>query len=159
MKKQGKAAGLSLIEMVVYIAIAAGIGDGLGFGANTKAALVTRGVVEMARLGAVLGARTETFWGLSGLGDLVTTSLSGRNRWFGEQIGRGRSPKAVLASTPMVIEGVETAKAALALGRRTGVELPIIEQVNAILFQRKPARSALRSLMVRAGKSEQLSAV
>lgn len=136
------------------IAIAAGVGDGLGFGANAKAAIVTRGVVEMARLGAALGARQETFWGLSGLGDLVTTCLSGRNRWLGEQLGRGRPLKAVLASTPMVIEGVETAKAAVALGRRHRVELPIIEQVHAVLFRRRPPRQALRALMLRSGKAE-----
>ncbi len=136
------------------IAIAAGLSDGLGFGANAKAALVTRGVVEMARLGVAMGARRETFWGLSGLGDLVTTCLSGRNHWLGEQLGRGRSLKAVLASTPMVIEGVETARAAIALGRRYRVELPIIEQVHAILFQHRPVRQALQALMVRVGKSE-----
>ena len=136
------------------IAIAAGLSDGLGFGANAKAALVTRGVVEMARLGVAMGARRETFWGLSGLGDLVTTCLSGRNHWLGEQLGRGRSLKAVLASTPMVIEGVETARAAIALGRRYRVELPIIEQVHAVLFQHRPVRQALQALMVRVGKSE-----
>lgn len=136
------------------IAIAAGISDGLGFGANAKAALVSRGIVEMARLGTALGAREDTFWGLSGLGDLITTCLSGRNRWLGEQIGRGRSLKTVLASTPMVIEGVETAKAALALGQRAGVELPIIEQVHAVLFERRAPRKALQALMARAGKPE-----
>lgn len=136
------------------VAIAAGIGDGLGFGSNAKAALITRGVVEMARLGVALGAREDTFWGLSGLGDLVTTCLSGRNRWLGEQIGRGRSLRSVLASTPMVIEGVETAKAALALGRRCRVELPIIEQVHAILFHRTPPKQALQTLMRRVGKAE-----
>jgi glycerol-3-phosphate dehydrogenase (NAD(P)+) len=136
------------------IAIAAGIGDGLGFGANAKAALITRGIVEMARLGVAMGAREETFWGLSGLGDLVTTCLSGRNRWLGEQLGRGRSLKAVLASTPMVIEGVDTAKAALALGRRYGVELPIIEQIHAILFRRQSPHKALQTLMRRSGKAE-----
>ena len=136
------------------IAIAAGIADGLGFGANAKAALMTRGLVEMARLGAALGARPDTFWGLSGLGDLVTTCLAGRNRWFGEQMGRGRPAKAVLASTPMVIEGVETSKAATALGRRCRVELPIIEQVHAIVSGRRSPRAALEALMRRAPKSE-----
>lgn len=136
------------------VAIAAGIGDGLGFGANAKAALITRGVVEMARLGAALGANPSTFWGLSGLGDLVTTCLLGRNHWLGEQLGQGRSLKRILASTPMVIEGVETAKAAVALAARHDVELPIIEQVHAILFRRKSPRSALRALMRRAGKAE-----
>ncbi|MBI2104634.1 MAG: NAD(P)-dependent glycerol-3-phosphate dehydrogenase [Candidatus Omnitrophica bacterium] len=136
------------------IAIAAGIGDGLGFGANAKAALITRGVVEMARLGQALGAREATFWGLSGLGDLVTTCLAGRNRWLGEQLGRGRPLRVVLRSTPMVIEGVETARAAATLGRRHGIELPIIEQVNAILFRRRAPRQALQALMRRSGKAE-----
>lgn len=136
------------------IAIAAGISDGLGFGANAKAALITRGVVEMARLGVALGAREQTFWGLSGLGDLVTTCLGGRNRWLGEQIGRGHSPSAVLAGTPMVIEGVDTTRAAVALGRRAGVEAPIIEQVFRVLFRRTSPRAALRALMVRARKPE-----
>jgi len=136
------------------IAIAAGIGDGLGFGANAKATLITRGVVEMARLGVAMGAAAQTFWGLSGLGDLVTTCLSGRNRRLGEQLGGGRSLQAVLESTPMVIEGVETARAALALGRRHRVELPIIEQVCAILFRRRPPRQALHALMLRPGRVE-----
>ena len=136
------------------IAIAAGIGDGLGFGANAKAALITRGVVEMARLGVALGAREETFWGLSGLGDLVTTCLSGRNHWLGEQLGRSRSLQSILASTPMVIEGVETSKAAVQLGRKHGVELPIIDQVHAILFRHHSPRAALDALMARQGKAE-----
>lgn len=136
------------------VAIAAGISDGLGFGSNAKAALVTRGIVEMARLGVAMGAREETFWGLSGLGDLITTCLAGRNRRLGEQLGRGRSLAAVLVSTPMVIEGVETSKAAVSLGRRHRVELPIIEQVHAILFRRRSPRTALQALMRRAGKAE-----
>ncbi len=136
------------------IAIAGGIADGLGFGPNAKAALITRGVVEMARLGAALGGRRETFWGLSGLGDLVTTCLSGRNHWLGEQLAHGRSLRAVLGSTPMVIEGVETARAAVSLGRRHKVELPIIEQVYAILFRHRSAQRALQSLMLRTGKAE-----
>lgn len=136
------------------IAIAAGIGDGLGFGANAKAALITRGVVEMARLGAAMGARPETFLGLSGLGDLITTALSGRNHWLGQQLGLGRSLPRLLASTPMVIEGVATAKAALVLGRRYRVELPIIEQVAAIVSHRRSPRQALQALMRRAGKPE-----
>ncbi len=136
------------------IAIAAGIADGLGFGANAKAALMTRGVVEMARLGKAMGAREATFWGLSGLGDLVTTCLAGRNRWLGEHIGRGQSLGEVRAATPAVIEGVETTKAAVALGRRYRVELPIIEQVERVLFRRRPPAEALRALMVRAPKSE-----
>ena len=136
------------------IAIAAGMSDGLGFGSNTKAALITRGVVEMARLGAALGAQAQTFWGLSGLGDLVTTCMAGRNHWLGEQLGQGRSLRAVLSSTPMVIEGVETARAAVELARRQRVELPIIEQVHAVLFRRRPPRQALRALMLRSAKPE-----
>jgi len=136
------------------LAIAAGIADGLGFGFNAKAAIMTRGVAEMARLGAAMGANARTFSGLSGLGDLITTCLGGRNRWFGEQIGRGRSMGAILRSTPMVIEGVQTTKAAVALGHQQGVELPIIEQVYAVLFRKRPPRAAFASLMRRAGRSE-----
>jgi glycerol-3-phosphate dehydrogenase (NAD(P)+) len=136
------------------IAIAAGVADGLELGSNSKAAIITRGIVEMARLGRVLGGRQRTFWGLSGLGDLITTCLSGRNHWLGEQMGMGRSAATVLRSTPMVIEGVETSKAALALARRHRVELPIIEQVYAMLFRRRSPRLALQTLMRRAGKSE-----
>lgn len=136
------------------IAIASGISDGLGFGANAKAALVTRGIVEMARLGVAAGAKEQTFWGLSGLGDLVTTCLSGRNRWLGEQIGQGRSLSSVLRSTPMVIEGVETSKAAIALAKRYQVHLPIIEQVHAILFRRRSPQRALQTLMRRTSKAE-----
>jgi glycerol-3-phosphate dehydrogenase (NAD(P)+) len=136
------------------IAIAAGIVDGLGFGANAKAALITRGIVEMARLGKAMGAREETFWGLSGLGDLVTTCIAGRNHWLGEQLGGGRSLQSALSSTPMVIEGVETARAAVTLGRRHRVELPIIEQVHAVLSRRRSPRAAVQMLMARAGKAE-----
>lgn len=136
------------------IAIAAGVSDGLGFGANAKAALVTRGIVEMARLGVACGAREQTFWGLSGLGDLVTTCLSGRNHWLGEQLGKGRRLRQILASTPMVIEGVETSTAALTLARHHGVELPLIEQVHRILFRNQSPRNALQALMRRAGKAE-----
>ena len=136
------------------IAIAAGIGDGLGFGANAKAALITRGVVEMARLGVALGACEHTFWGLSGLGDLVTTCLGGRNRGLGEQLGKGLSLSHALGSTAMVIEGVGTTKAALALGRREGIELPIMEQVSAVLFHRRSPRRALHALMSRSRKAE-----
>ena len=136
------------------IAIAAGVSDGLGFGANAKAALVTRGVVEMARLGVAMGAQAQTFWGLSGLGDLVTTCLSGRNHWLGEQLGKGRRLGAILASTPMVIEGVETSKAAVALAKHFRIELPIIAQVHAILFRGQSPRKALEALMLRAEKAE-----
>ncbi len=136
------------------IAIAAGVSDGLGLGSNAKAALITRGIVEMARLGTALGARPQTFWGLSGLGDLVTTCLSGRNYWLGVQLGKGQSLKAILASTPMIIEGVPAAKAAVALARKLRIELPIIEQVHRILFRGQSPRKALQLLMRRSGKSE-----
>lgn len=138
------------------IAIAAGAGDGLGLGSNAKAAIITRGIVEMARLGAALGARPETFWGLSGLGDLITTCLSGRNHWLGVQLGQGRSLKAVLRSTPMVIEGVPAARAAVALARKHRIELPILEQVHAVLFKGRAPRKALQALMLRTSKSETL---
>ena len=136
------------------IAIGAGVCDGLGLGANAKAALITRGIVEMARLGVAMGAQAHTFWGLSGLGDLITTCLDGRNRWLGEQLGRGRLLRAIMQGTPMVIEGIITARAAVALGRKYHVELPIIEQVNAILFRNRDPRNALQALMLRAGKAE-----
>ncbi len=139
------------------IAIAAGIGDGLGFGANAKAALITRGVVEMARLGVATGAREETFWGLSGLGDLITTCLGGRNRWLGEQLGQGKTLTRVLKQRKDIIEGVETAKAAVALAKRFEVELPIIQQVHAILFRKTNPRQALQTLMTRSRKAELLS--
>ena len=136
------------------VAIAAGVSDGLGLGSNAKAALITRGIAEMARLGIALGARERTFWGLSGLGDLVTTCLSGRNYRLGVQLGKGQSLKAILRSTPMVIEGVPAAKAAVALARKHRIELPIIEQVSRILFRGQSPRKALQTLMRRAGKSE-----
>ncbi|MBI4341084.1 MAG: NAD(P)-dependent glycerol-3-phosphate dehydrogenase [Candidatus Omnitrophica bacterium] len=136
------------------IAIASGIADGLQCGANAKAALITRGIAEMARLGVALGAKPQTFWGLSGLGDLVTTCLAGRNHWLGEQLGHGKTLRAILASTPMVMEGVETCRAAVALGRRRRVELPIIEQVHAVLFRGRAPRQALEVLMARAGTAE-----
>lgn len=139
------------------IAIAAGIGDGLGFGANAKAALITRGIVEMARLGVAMGAKEETFWGLSGLGDLITTCLGGRNRWLGEQLGQGNTLTRVLKQRQDIIEGVETAKAAVALAKRLEVELPIIQQVYAILFRKTNPRQALQTLMRRARKAEFLS--
>lgn len=136
------------------IAIAAGIGDGLGFGANAKAALITRGVVEMARLGTAMGAKPQTFWGLSGLGDLITTCMGGRNRALGEQLGKGKRLAQILSRTEMVIEGVDTTRAAVALGRKYRVELPIIEQVHAVLFRNKSPQTALKSLMVRSRKAE-----
>jgi glycerol-3-phosphate dehydrogenase (NAD(P)+) len=136
------------------VAIAAGISDGLGFGSNAKAALTIRGMVEVARLGVALGARADTFWGLSGLGDLLTTCVSGRNRWLGEELAKGRAIEDILAKTDMVIEGVETTYGALALANKHNIDLPIIQQVHAIMFERKDPRVALKALMTRAPKHE-----
>ena len=138
------------------IAIAAGIGDGLGFGDSTKAALVTRGLVEMNRLARKLGAKPETLSGLAGMGDLIATATSrhSRNRRLGEAIGKGASLKEALAASPMVVEGVGTTEAALALARKHQVELPIVEQVHAILYEGKSARAALRELLTRDLKAE-----
>lgn len=138
------------------IALGAGISDGLGFGDNTKAALITRGLAEMARLGAALGARVLTFSGLSGMGDLIATCTSGhsRNARAGRAIGAGTPPDAVVAATPMVIEGIPTCRAALGLARATGVEMPITEAVGAVLFGGKPPRQAVSELMSRGPKDE-----
>lgn len=138
------------------IALCAGIVDGLKFGDNTKAALLTRGLAELTRLGVALGARRETFSGLSGLGDLVVTCWSehSRNRYVGEQIGRGRTLDDVVAEMRMVAEGVATAESAWELSRRAGVELPIINQVHQILFEEKDPRVAIDELMNRTTKQE-----
>ena len=138
------------------IAIAAGICDGLGFGANSKAALVTRGIAEMRRIGVACGAQPETFSGLSGIGDLVVTCFSplSRNRTLGERLGRGESLEQILASTVAVAEGVPTARAALRLARSKGVEAPITEQVHAILYEKKPVSQALHELLHRSSKPE-----
>jgi len=144
----GVEVGVSLKNVV---AIAAGISDGLGFGDSSKAALLTRGLAEMSRLGRAMGARAETFAGLAGMGDLIATATSrhSRNRRLGEAVGRGATLAEALASSPMVSEGVGTCEAAVALARRHGVELPIAEQVHAILFEGKSARAALRELLTR----------
>jgi glycerol-3-phosphate dehydrogenase (NAD(P)+) len=138
------------------IAIAAGISDGLGFGANTKAAMLTRGLLEMSRLGKAMGASVETFKGLSGLGDLVTTCISpeGRNRSFGEKIGKGEKPEDILKKSAVEIEGVWTSRAALALGRKYRVELPITQQVYSVLFEKKSPFLAVNELMMREPKAE-----
>ena len=138
------------------IAIAAGISDGLGFGANTKAAILTRGLIEMTRLGKAMGAKQETFAGLSGLGDLVTTCVSkeGRNRNFGEDIGKGKNPQDLLKKTVMEIEGAWTSKAALDLGKLHKIELPITQQVYSVIFEQKPALKAVNELMLREPKAE-----
>jgi len=137
------------------IAIAAGVADGLGFGDNTKGALLTRGLAEMARLGEAMGARRETFSGLTGMGDLIATAVSrhSRNRHVGERLGRGERLDDILGAMVMVAEGVHTARAARDLGRRRGVELPITEQVCA-LFEGRDPQSALLALMTRDLKRE-----
>lgn len=138
------------------IALAAGITDGLGFGDNTKAALITRGIAEMSRLGVAMGGYQETFSGLAGMGDLIVTCASrhSRNRKAGYLIGQGYSIKEAMDEVKMVVEGVYSAKAALKLAEKYYVRLPIIEQVNAVLFDGKEAKEAVRELMVRDGKTE-----
>jgi glycerol-3-phosphate dehydrogenase (NAD(P)+) len=138
------------------VAIAAGVLDGLGFGTNAKAALLTRGLVEIVRLGVASGARRETFYGLSGLGDLTTTCVSqySRNRWLGEEIGRGKKLKDILKETDMVIEGVATAKAAYDLAKKRGVEMPIATEIYRVLYEGKDPRKALNELMTRSAKPE-----
>jgi len=138
------------------IAIAAGVCDGVGFGDNTKGALLTRGLAEMARLGEALGGRRETFFGLTGLGDLIATGMSrhSRNRRVGEEIGRGRPLAEVLEEMVMIAEGVHTARAARDLGRVHDIELPITEQVCAMLFEGRSPRDAMRALMARDLKRE-----
>ncbi|MFH0771290.1 MAG: NAD(P)H-dependent glycerol-3-phosphate dehydrogenase [Candidatus Omnitrophota bacterium] len=138
------------------IAIAAGISDGLGFGVNTKSGLLARGIAEIARLGVKMGALRETFFGISGLGDLVTTCVSshGRNRWFGEEVGKGRKPQDLLKTTEMVIEGVQTAKSCYHLSKKFDVEMPIAEQVYLVIYENKDPKLAVRDLMTRVRKSE-----
>ncbi len=138
------------------VALAAGICDGAGYGDNTKAALMTRGLVEMSRLGVVMGARSATFAGLSGMGDLIVTCMSrhSRNRYVGEQIGKGRSLKEVLDEMVMVAEGVRTAESAYELARQKNVEMPITEQIYQVLFQGKSPSQAMLDLMTRASKIE-----
>lgn len=138
------------------IALAAGALDGLGAGNNAKAALVTRGLVEITRLGMALGAREETFHGLAGLGDLMTTcvSMEGRNRRVGEQIGKGRKLKDVLAEMDSVAEGVATTRSVMQIAHRMNVEMPITESVYAVLFEHKDPITALADLMTRDPKAE-----
>ena len=138
------------------IAIASGICDGLGFGDNTKAALITRGLAEMKRLARKMGSRDETLSGLAGVGDLIATCMSrhSRNRHVGEQIGKGKKLDEVLGEMVMVAEGVKTTRAAVRLAKRVSVELPIAEQVYKVLFYNKDPRKAIRDLMVRKAKRE-----
>ena len=138
------------------LAIAAGIGDGLGYGWNTKAALITRGLAELTRLGVALGGEPLTFLGLAGNGDLIATCSSpqSRNRHVGEELGKGRSLHEILDSMRMVAEGVETTPAVLGLARRLGVEMPISEKVGAVLAGELSAAEVVSLLMQREAKSE-----
>jgi glycerol-3-phosphate dehydrogenase (NAD(P)+) len=138
------------------IAIAAGVGDGLGFGDNSKAALVTRAIVEIRRLGIACGAQSETFTGLSGLGDLMVTCFSklSRNRGFGERVGRGEKPADIAASTAAVAEGYPTARSAYQLAHKHGVTTPVIDEVYAMLYEGKNVGRAVRDLMSRDLKAE-----
>ena len=138
------------------IAIAAGIIDGTGVGDNAKAALLTRGLAEITRLGLAMGARQETFAGLAGLGDLVTTCISptGRNRSFGERIGKGQTTEQALGVNESVVEGVATCKSVIALAGKYNVEMPITEAVHEVLFENKPVLRAIEDLMERELKAE-----
>ena len=133
------------------IALAAGVADGLGYGDNTKAALITRGIAEISRLGIAMGARAETFFGLSGIGDLIVTcaSVHSRNRKAGYLMGQGYTMKEAMDQVKMVVEGVYSAKAALALSEKYHVEMPIIVEVNKVLFEDKKAADAVDELMQR----------
>jgi glycerol-3-phosphate dehydrogenase (NAD(P)+) len=148
------------VSLKNVIAIAAGICDGLGYGDNTKGALLTRGLAEMARLGVAMGGRPETFAGLSGMGDLITTCISrhSRNRHVGEQIAAGRTLADILGSMVMVAEGVRTTRSAVELARRHGVEMPIAEQMALVLFEGKDPRTAIADLMMREPKAEDAGA-
>ncbi|MCB9833397.1 MAG: NAD(P)-dependent glycerol-3-phosphate dehydrogenase [Planctomycetes bacterium] len=138
------------------IALAAGIVDGLGFGDNTKSALLTRGLAEIVALGTALGAKRKTFYGMAGVGDLITTAFSphGRNRAVGERIGRGETLEAILATSKKVAEGVGTTRAVHDLARTMKIEMPITTEVFRVLFKDKDPRLALTQLMTRKGKDE-----
>ncbi len=142
------------------IALCTGIADGLGFGDNTKAALMTRGLAEIARLGVSLGGNPLTFAGLSGVGDLIVTctSLHSRNRRAGVALGQGKPLEQVLKEVGMVVEGVKTTKVAYELGRTQGISMPIIEKAYEVLFERKDPKAAVVELMVR-GKRHELEEV
>lgn len=138
------------------IAIVAGISDGLGFGANAKAAILSRGIVEIARLGQVMGAKKKTFFGIAGLGDLSTTCISpeSRNRTLGERIGRGEKLEEIINSTNSVIEGVTTTEAVYNLSKKYNIDTPITNQVYMILYHKKDPKKALVDLMLRSKKGE-----
>jgi len=138
------------------IAIACGVSDGLGFGTNTKAAILTRGLAEISRLGKAMGAKAETFSGISGLGDLVTTCISkqSRNRSLGELIGKGKKLKEICRNMQMVAEGVPTAKSAYALSLKYKIDMPIIKEIYLLLYKNKSPRQAVNDLMSRRNKEE-----
>lgn len=133
------------------IALAAGIADGLGYGDNTKAALITRGIAELTRLGVRMGGKEQTFVGLSGIGDLIVTcaSMHSRNRRAGILIGKGYTMEEAMNEVQMVVEGVYSAKAGMKLAEAYGIDMPIVEQVNQVLFDGKPAKEAVNDLMLR----------
>lgn len=138
------------------IALAAGMADGLGYGDNTKAALITRGINEVGKLALAMGAKYETLSGLTGIGDLIVTcaSVHSRNRKAGMLMGKGYTMQQAMDEVKMVVEGVYSAKAAIGLAEKYGVDLPIIEQVNAALFANKPVKDAVYELMTRDKKAE-----
>lgn len=138
------------------IAIACGACDGLGFGTNTKAALLSRGLAEMSRLGYAMGAKTKTFSGISGLGDLVTTCISpySRNRFVGEELGKGKSLKQIIDRQAGLAEGVPTAKSAYSLSLKYGVDMPITKEVYNVIYRNKPVLKAFKDLMTRGKKEE-----
>lgn len=138
------------------IALAAGIADGMGYGDNTKAALITRGIAEIARLGVKMGGAIESFTGLTGIGDLIVTcaSVHSRNRKAGYLMGQGKSMEEAMAEVKMVVEGVYSAKAAEKLGKKYGVDLPIINKINEVLFSGKDPKEAVNELMLRDSRAE-----
>ena len=141
------------------IALAAGIADGLGYGDNTKAALITRGIAEIARLGIKMGGKLETFTGLTGIGDLIVTcaSVHSRNRKAGYLMGQGKSMQEAMDEVNMVVEGVYSAKAAASLAKKYDVPMPIVEEINRILFEGKDPKKAVDDLMLRESKIENSS--
>lgn len=141
------------------IALAAGIADGMGYGDNTKAALITRGIAEIARLGVKMGGAVETFSGLTGIGDLIVTcaSVHSRNRKAGYLMGQGKSMEEAMDEVKMVVEGVYSTKAAVKLGEKYGVSLPIINKVNEVLFEGKDPKEAVNELMLRDSRAEHMS--
>lgn len=138
------------------IALAAGIADGLGYGDNTKAALITRGIAEIARLGVAMGGKAESFYGLTGIGDLIVTcaSVHSRNRKAGFLMGQGKSMKEAMDEVQMIVEGVYSAKAGLALAKKYGESMPIVEQINRVLFEDKNPAEAVRELLLRDASME-----